>query len=49
MPNLAPSFLIGISSFLHATRTCIKACMSSNFNKIRPLNAELPALEHLNV
>ena len=45
--TLAPSFLIGSSSFLQKTRTCIKTWMSSNFNQIVPLNAELPALECL--
>ena len=33
MNTLAPSFLIGSSSFLQVTRTCIKAWMSSNFGK----------------
>ena len=41
MNTLAPSFLIGSSSFLQVTRTCIKAWMSSNFGKfateLRPL------------
>ena len=45
--TLAPSCLIGSSSFLQKTRTCIKAWMSSNFNQIGPLNVELPALECL--
>ena len=39
--NLAPSFLIGSSSFLQVSRTCMKAWMSSNFGKfateLRPL------------
>ena len=39
--NLAPSFLIGSSSFLQVTRTCIKAWMSSNFDKFA---TELPPL-----
>ena len=34
--------------FLLATRTCIRARMSLNFNQIRPLTRELPALERLN-
>ena len=42
--TLAPQFLIGSSSFLQETRTCIKAWLSSNFNQIGPPNAELPAL-----
>ena len=33
MNTLAPSFLIGSSSFLQVTRTCMKAWMSSNFGK----------------
>ena len=41
MNTLAPSFLIGSSSFLQVTRTCLKAWMSSNFGKfateLRPL------------
>ena len=41
MNNLAPSFLIGSSSFLQVSRTCMKAWMSSNFCKfateLRPL------------
>ena len=41
MNTLAPSFLIGSSSFLQITRTCIKAWISSNFGKfateLRPL------------
>ena len=30
MNTLAPSFLIGSSSFLQVTRTCMKAWVSSN-------------------
>ena len=33
MNTLAPSFLIGSSSFLQESRTCMKAWMSSNFGK----------------
>ena len=33
MKTLAPSFLIGPSSFLQVSRTCMKAWMSSNFGK----------------
>ena len=47
MTTLAPSYLIGTSSFLQETGTCIKALMSSNFNQIRPLTTELPALKRL--
>ena len=42
------SCLIGSSSFLQATRTCITAWMGLNFNQIRPLTRELPALVLLN-
>ena len=41
MNTLAPSFLIGSSSFLKVSRTCMKAWISSNFSKfateLRPL------------
>ena len=41
MNILAPSFLIGSSSFLQVSRTCMKAWMSSNFGlfatELRPL------------
>ena len=33
MNTLAPSFLIGSSSFLQVSRTCMKAWMCSNFSK----------------
>ena len=33
MNTLAPSFIIGSSSFLQVSRTCMKAWMSSNFGK----------------
>ena len=39
-----PSFLIRCSSFSKVTRTTIKAWMSSDFGRILPLTAELPAL-----
>ena len=45
--TLAPSFLIGSSSFLHVTRLTIKAYMGLKFSQIRPWTAELAALEHL--
>ena len=45
--TLAPSFLIGSSSFLQVTRTTIKAWMSSNLGRIQPLTSELVALERL--
>ena len=47
MSTLAPSFLNGSSSFLQVTRTTIKAWMSSNLGRIRPLTSELAALERL--
>ena len=43
----APSFLMGSSSFLHATRTAIRSRMSSKFSQFRPWTGELPALECL--
>ena len=45
--TLAPSFLIGSSSYLQVTRTTIKSRTSSNFSQIRPRTAELAALERL--
>ena len=45
--TLAPSFLIGSSSFLQVTRTTTKAWMSSNLGRILPLTSELVALEPL--
>ena len=45
--TLAPSFLIGSSSYLQVTRTSIISRISTNFSKIRPRTAELAALEHL--
>ena len=47
MATLAPSFFIGSSSFLQVTRTTIISRMGSNFSQIRPLTAELAALECL--
>ena len=43
--TLAPSFLIGSSSFLQVTRTTMKSWKNSKFDQIRPWTAELPALE----
>ena len=43
----ASSFFIGSSSFLQVTWTTIKSGMSSKFGQIRPLTAELAALERL--
>ena len=45
--TLAPSFLIGSSSFLQVSRTTIKSWMGSKFGQIRPWTVELAALEHL--
>ena len=45
--TLAPSFLIGSSSFLQATSKPIKSRMGSKFSRIRPGTYELPALERL--
>ena len=45
--TLAPSVLIGSSSFLQVTRTTIKSWTSSKFDKIRPWTAELAALKGL--
>ena len=42
---LAPSFLIGSSSFLQATRTPIKFQMGSKLGSIRRRTYELAALE----
>ena len=45
--NLAPSFLIGSSSYLQVTRKTIISGTSLKFGQIRPMTAELAALEHL--
>ena len=45
--TLAPSFLIGSSSFLQVTSTTIKAWMGSKFVQIRPRIVELAALDRL--
>ena len=45
--TLAPSFLIGSSSFLQVTRTTVKNWISSKFGQIQPCTAELAALDHL--
>ena len=45
--TLAPSFLIGSSSYLQVTRTSLISGTSSNFSQIRPRTAELAALEPL--
>ena len=45
--TLAPSFLIGSSSFLQATSNPIISWMGAKFSRIRPATYELPALERL--
>ena len=45
--NLAPSFLIGSSSFLQVTMTSITSRTSLKFGQIGPRTAELAALERL--
>ena len=45
--TLAPSFLIGSSSFLQVIRTTITSRKSSKFGQIGPRTAELAALERL--
>ena len=45
--TLAPTFLIGSSSFFQVIRTAMRSQMSSKFGKIRPWTAELAALERL--
>ena len=42
--TLAPSFLIGYSSYLQVTRTSITSRTSSKFGQIGPRTAELAAL-----
>ena len=45
--TLAPSFLIGLFSYLQVTRTSITSRTSSKFGQIGPRTAELAALERL--
>ena len=45
--TLAPSFLIGFSSYLQLTRTFITSQTSSKFGQIGQRTAELAALERL--
>ena len=47
MNTLAPSFLIGSSSYLQVTRTFITSRTSSKFGQIGPRTVELAALEGL--
>ena len=47
MITLAPSFLIGPSSFLQVTRTSITSRMSSKFGQIELRTVELAAIERL--
>ena len=45
--TLAPSFLIGSSSYLQVKRTFITSRKSSKFGQIGPRTAELAALERM--
>ena len=45
--TLAPSFLIGSSSYLQVTRASITSRTSSKFSQIGPRTVELAALERL--
>ena len=45
--TLAPSFLIGSTSYLQVTRTSITFRTSSKYGQIGPRTAELAALERL--
>ena len=45
MSTLAPSFLIGSTSYLQVTKTSITSRTSSKFGQIGPRSAELAALE----
>ena len=47
MTTLAPSFLIGSSSYWQVMRTSIRSRTSSKFGQIGPRTAELAALERL--
>ena len=49
MATLASLFFSGSSSFLQVTRITTISRMSSNFDQIRPLTAELSALSALNI
>ena len=45
--TLAPSFLIGSSSYLQVTRTSITSRTSSLLGQIGPMTADLAALERM--
>ena len=47
MSSLAPSFLIGSSSYLQVTKISITSGTSSKFGQIGPRTAELAALERM--
>ena len=47
--TLAPSFLIGSSSYLQITRTTLISRTSSKLDQIRPRTAKLAALERLKI
>ena len=47
MFNVAPTFLIGSSSFFQILRTTLKSGQSSNLRQIGPRAAELAALDRI--
>ena len=47
MNTLAPSFLMGLSSYLQVARISITSRPSSKFGQIGPRTAELAALERV--
>ena len=47
--TLVPLFLIGSSSFSQVRSTTKKSWMGSKFSQMRPLTAELGALEYLEI
>ena len=49
MNTLAPSFLIGSSSYLQVTRTSMTSQTSSKFGQIGHRTVELAALERLDL
>ena len=49
MATLAPTFLIGSSSFFQVKMTTIKSGQSSNLGQIGPRAAELAAIERIEI
>ena len=47
MSTLVPSFLDGSTSYLHVTRTTVKAWMNLNFCQITSPTTKLAAVERL--